>query len=415
MANTPPANIYAALKLDPNDSAAMQAAVFFYGGVFFTLDVPEKWYKAYETGAIWDAPAKADGNNGHGVWWNGVDINGNYKLQSWGTYGWITPAGVKVCDPGAFCVFSPRWFNTRGIAPNGMTYNQLAVLWAQFGGKPLPYQTRIFESATTFANETDGTWTMANYDKDDIPDLVFIKTNNTPSGHVEVHVASGASNYQTRIFEGVTTFANESDGTWLMADYDKDHIPDLVFIKTNNTPTGHVEVHVASGASNYQTRIFEGATTFANETDGTWTMANYDKDHIPDLVFIKTNNTPSGNVEVHVASGSSKYQKRIFEADTTFVNENDGTWLMADYDKDSHPDLVFIKTSNTPYGTVEVHVASGASKFKKRIFESVTTFANESDGTWLLTDYSKHGDTDLVFIKTNDTPNGHVEVHISPK
>jgi hypothetical protein len=45
-------------------------------------------------------------------------------------------------------------------------------------------------------------------------DLVFIKTSNTPNGHVEIHIASRASNYQTRIVEIPTTFSNKSDGTW---------------------------------------------------------------------------------------------------------------------------------------------------------------------------------------------------------
>jgi hypothetical protein len=45
-------------------------------------------------------------------------------------------------------------------------------------------------------------------------DLVFIKTSNTPNGHVEVHIASRASNYQQRIVETLTTFANENDGVW---------------------------------------------------------------------------------------------------------------------------------------------------------------------------------------------------------
>jgi hypothetical protein len=110
-----------------------------------------------------------------------------------------------------------------------------------------PYQTRIFGRATTFANESDGTWLMADFDRDGILDLIFIKTNNTPNGHVEVHVASGVSQYQTRIFKMATTFANENDGVWLMADFDRDGIPDLIFIKTNNTPNGHVEVNVAGG------------------------------------------------------------------------------------------------------------------------------------------------------------------------
>ena len=35
----------------------------------------------------------------------------------------------------------------------------------------------------------------------------------------------------------------------------------LAFIKTANTPNGHVEVHIASRTSNYQNRILETATT----------------------------------------------------------------------------------------------------------------------------------------------------------
>jgi hypothetical protein len=130
---------------------------------------------------------------------------------------------------------------------------------------------------------------------------VFIKTANTGTGKVEVHVASGASNYQTRILETGTTFAPENDGTWLMVDYDRDGIPDLVFIKTANTGTGKVEVHVASGASNYQTRILETGTTFAPENDGTWLMTPYDRGGLVALIFIKTANAGTDKVEVHVS------------------------------------------------------------------------------------------------------------------
>lgn len=90
---------------------------------------------------------------------------------------------------------------------------------------------------------------MADWDRDGIPELVFIKTSNTPNGHVKVHIASGSSKYHTRILEVPTTFANENDGMWLMADWDRDNLPDLVFIKTSNTPNGHVELHVAAGKS----------------------------------------------------------------------------------------------------------------------------------------------------------------------
>jgi DNA-binding beta-propeller fold protein YncE len=261
--------------------------------------------------------------------------------------------------------------------------------------------------------QTDGTWLMTNYTRGDIPDLVFIESINPGSGKVEVHAASGKSNYQTFIQDAGTTFAPETDGTWLMADYDQDGIPDLVFIKTSNTGTGKVEVHIASGKSNYQTRILETGTTFAPETDGVWLMADYDRDGIPDLVFIKTSNTGTGKVEVHIASGKSNYQTRILETGTTFAPETDGVWLMADYDRDGIPDLVFIKTSNTGTGKVEVHIASGKSIYQTRILETGTTFAPETDGVWLMADYDLDGIPDLVFIKTSNTANGYVEVQVA--
>lgn len=138
LVSTPAANILDALDIDPTDAALVQSAIYLFGGLLFMLDVPDTWVQNFNTGAVWDAPAVADQNNGHGIWWNGVDAQGRYKLQTWGTYGWITPAGVAVCDPTAFIVFSLRWFNAAGVAPNGMTYDQLAALWVQCGGAALP-------------------------------------------------------------------------------------------------------------------------------------------------------------------------------------------------------------------------------------------------------------------------------------
>jgi hypothetical protein len=110
--------------------------------------------------------------------------------------------------------------------------------------------------------ETGGVWQL-------LPslDLVFIKTANTPNGHIEVHIASRSSNYASRTLEVATTFANESDGVWqLMSNLD------LVFIKTSNTPNGHVEVHIASRGSNYASRTLEIPTTFVDESDGVWSL-----------------------------------------------------------------------------------------------------------------------------------------------
>ena len=130
--------IYDALDVDPTDTQLVQAAIHLFGGLCFAFDVPDAWINSFKTGVVWDVPATADQNNGHFVWWNGVDARGYYKVQTWGTWCWLTPAGVGVCDPSAFVVFSPRWFNAQGIAPNGMSYDQLANLWVSGGGKALP-------------------------------------------------------------------------------------------------------------------------------------------------------------------------------------------------------------------------------------------------------------------------------------
>ena len=132
------ARIMEAMSVDTTNAALVQAAIWLFGGVFFTLNIPDGWYKNFNGGETWDAPASPDDNNGHGVWWNGVSKDGHYHLETWGTDAWITPAGVPDCDPAGFAVFSMRWFNSKGVAPNGLNYLQLADYWKKMGGSQLP-------------------------------------------------------------------------------------------------------------------------------------------------------------------------------------------------------------------------------------------------------------------------------------
>lgn len=138
LASTPQASIFDSVDVDPTNANLMQAAIYLFGGVQFQLSVPARWINNFATGCVWDAPAIPDPMAGHGICFNGVDATGRYKLQTWGTWGWITPAGVADCDPSAFAVATLRWFNSQGYAPNGLHYTQLAPLWVQLGGNPWP-------------------------------------------------------------------------------------------------------------------------------------------------------------------------------------------------------------------------------------------------------------------------------------
>jgi len=123
--------------IDVKDPATVQAAIHYFGGVMFTLACPTAWINDSDTGSVWDNGV-ANPRNGHAVIFNGVDLQGRYKLQTWGTYVWITPRGVNVCDPDGWIAFSARWFAPSGYAPNGLHVTQLAQIWKDSGGRAIP-------------------------------------------------------------------------------------------------------------------------------------------------------------------------------------------------------------------------------------------------------------------------------------
>jgi hypothetical protein len=123
--------------LDTTNPDAVRKSIYAFGAVLFTLSVPDNWINNSNTGAIWDT-STPDPNNGHAVLWNGVDNRGYYKLQTWGSYVWITPGGVKSCDPSGWIVFSTQWYNAAGYAPNGLHITTLAAAWQAAGGKAIP-------------------------------------------------------------------------------------------------------------------------------------------------------------------------------------------------------------------------------------------------------------------------------------
>lgn len=133
--------IYDVLQVDPANPTAMKLAIWAFGGVDFTLGIPDQWLANIQAGMTWDSGrgVKSDPQNGHAVYISGIQ-GGIYQVQTWGLNPpvQLTQGGVGVCDPEAYCVFSPDWFNEDGMAPNGMSYVQLSQLWQQLGGQTVP-------------------------------------------------------------------------------------------------------------------------------------------------------------------------------------------------------------------------------------------------------------------------------------
>ncbi len=138
LADVPAAKIVSWANIDTTDAAAMQLALSRYGVVYFTFAVAPAWIRNSSKGALWDANTYTANRNGHAVIFNGCDTSGKYKLQTWGVYVWMTPAAVRVCQPGGWVAFSARWFDAKGFAPNGTHIVDLAKQWQADTGKSIP-------------------------------------------------------------------------------------------------------------------------------------------------------------------------------------------------------------------------------------------------------------------------------------
>lgn len=189
-------------------------------------------------------------------------------------------------------------------------------------------------------------------------DLWYIKTKNTGSGRVELHSATAASGYKSG--EDIATYISTNDqgnGWFQMVG------TELFFIKTKNTGDGHVEVHSATRASGYQSGQHNASWIPASDNSNGWFQMLG-----ADLFFVKTKNTGSGRVEMHVAWASTNYQGADHSVTRFGSNEQDNGWFQI-----IHRDLWFIKTRNSGSGRVEIHSATEASGYT----------AGQSNATWM--------------------------------
>lgn len=138
IADVPAAKAIDFLYVDVTNPAAIDAAMYWFGGTAFTFTVSPDWISNSDAEFVWEASTYRNNSNGHAVSWNGKNSRG-YRLITWGVTGTITPAAVKVCNPDGFVTFSSRMFDPRtGKAMNGKHITELAAMWVSAGGKAIP-------------------------------------------------------------------------------------------------------------------------------------------------------------------------------------------------------------------------------------------------------------------------------------
>jgi subtilisin family serine protease len=125
---------------------------------------------------------------------------------------------------------------------------------------------------------------------------------------------------------------------------------------------GFGRVNAAAAVQRARNLLFLLQTgTALHETDQTFdfALADWNGDGRPDLIAIKKSGTGSNSTEVHILSGASNFQQFILQTGTA-LHETDQTFdfALADWNGDGRPDLIAIKKSGTGSNSTEVHVVN---------------------------------------------------------
>jgi len=193
------------------------------------------------------------------------------------------------------------------------------------------YRNFILHAATPIGAIVAGQFEFAlgSLAGDDRSDLFAIAMNNTGSNTIEVHALSETSNYSSWVLHSPSAFAAPlGTSSWLFRIGDRNGNGDLIGISHTATGSGRTEVHVLTRASGYQAFSVHTATPLGYTADSqfTYALGDHDADGIPDIYAIDMNNTGTGQTEVHIVSGASNYNGWIEHAPTALGPTGPTSW-----------------------------------------------------------------------------------------
>jgi hypothetical protein len=121
--------------------ADQQLAAWAFGGLIWTCNLESGWVDNVKPGMVWDAH-QGRGVGGHAMFITGKNGKGNWDVQTWGLgppYVQVTPRGILDSESEFIVAFSLDQFRPDGTSAfTGKRYEEMAALWEQMGGQPLP-------------------------------------------------------------------------------------------------------------------------------------------------------------------------------------------------------------------------------------------------------------------------------------
>ena len=134
------------LDVDVTDVTLTQYCIDQFYHVNMAWSVPDDVLQNFAQGIVFASADTPDPNNGHftplsdvggpsSVAADGTNVNGFYRLWTWGAWCWVSPAFIASVQPQSFVTFSPLQFSkATGYDSHGRHVSDVAAAWVSIGG-----------------------------------------------------------------------------------------------------------------------------------------------------------------------------------------------------------------------------------------------------------------------------------------
>ena len=261
------------------------------------------------------------------------------------------------------------------------------------------FSTEIADDASHFASKrSDSDYFFGDGNRDGAPDLVRVRPWG--DGHLLIEVSRSSRQFRAC---GVSRFVAHDahrSGAVILGDVVGDSRLDLGVVEMNQSPVA-IHLHPFSNGYRFQRTIETGV---ANGDERDFLLGDYDRDGLADLVVVDRAG-PSGNLEVEVYSGASDYQQKLVDVVTPIPTAPSDAMrlVIGDRDVDGVVDLYVLVLSSE----VEVRVLTGDSEYQEELAEFESSIGAEQSSVYGLGDYDGDGRNDLM--KMSDS--GRVSVY----